>query len=128
MTEPGPALIITIAALRGRPGAYSAHVDGRVVCRSRQPLLDAARHLLAAGHDPATPLVLRHARSDIDCLRATIGIAAKLTVEESAHGPVFRRHRTASPSAVEAPRITRRNISDAPHPEPAGAALGGGRQ
>jgi hypothetical protein len=126
VTDPGPALILTVTGVHGRPDAYSAQVSGRGACRSRQPFLDAARALLAAGHDPATVLVLRRAESDIDCLRATIGTAAKLTVEESAHGPVFRRHKMASLSAVAAPRVTAIEFCDAGQPGLVGAALGGG--
>jgi hypothetical protein len=50
--------------------------------RSRQPLLDAAREFLRLGADPDTILVMRRFGSSTESLRARIGVAASLTVEE----------------------------------------------
>jgi len=95
-------ILLTVEPDPGRPGWFTASVagDDRLLARSRTPFLDAARELLGSGVDPATVLVMRHAGSTTESLRAAVGVAATLTVEESAHGPVFRRHRTTPPSAV----------------------------
>jgi hypothetical protein len=61
-----------------------------ITARSSTPVLQICRQLIAAGHDPATPL---HAhRGDVLCLiiRA-IGEAA--TLEANGNGTGFRRHR-----------------------------------
>jgi hypothetical protein len=68
-------------------GLFEAKLNGRLICRSRQPLLDSARKLLAEGYDPKTTLVLRYVGSEVDAMTATIGAAAKLTVNE--RGPYF---------------------------------------
>jgi hypothetical protein len=96
---------IIVAPLPGRPDTYAAWLNGRLIrTASRQPFLDAARVLMAAGHDPLTILQLRHAGSDTISLRTTIGAAAKLTViERDRHGPRFepyRRWNAVSRSAV----------------------------
>jgi hypothetical protein len=100
--------IIVTPAPRGA-GRFEAHLDGddRVLCRSRTPFLDAARKLLAQGYDPDTTLILRHAGSDTDCLRARLGTVASLTVEETPYGPKVRRWKPISTLAV-APRIAPR--------------------
>jgi hypothetical protein len=101
------SITIILTEVADRPGYFSAHTarGDLVVARSRTPFCDAARALIDDGFDPATKLVMTHAGSAIECLQAPIGAGALLTVEESAHGPVFRRHRTGSSSAVEAPRV-----------------------
>ena len=72
---------------------------------SRQPFLDAARALLLDGCDSVTILTMRHAGSDIDALRSTVGAAAKLTVEEGDRtAPSFRSWK-AFPCAAVAPPI-----------------------
>jgi hypothetical protein len=105
-------LCIIVAPLYHRPGIYAAWLDGRLIHRaSRQPLLDAARALLAAGYDPSTTLVMRHGGSNADSLRATIGAAAKLTVtERSRHGPRFEPFQrwNAVSRSVGSPGITPR--------------------
>lgn len=73
---------------------YEITVDGRLLSDSvRDPLTDGARILLAEGVDPAEPLILRHAGSDMDCLRSTVGKAAALVVEGSSptHPMRFRK-------------------------------------
>jgi hypothetical protein len=57
-----------------------------VVKRSSQPFLDGARRLVELGLDPNAILVMRHAGSNADSLRATIGTAAKLTVTDDGCG------------------------------------------
>jgi hypothetical protein len=57
--------------------------DQFLVEGSRTPFFDAARALLAAGlADPSDTLVMRHAGSAHDALRARVGVAAKLMVRE----------------------------------------------
>jgi hypothetical protein len=87
-------------------GSYEARLDGddRILCISRTPFFDAARKLAAEGHDCDTTLFLRHADSDTDSLRANLGTAASLTVEETKYGPRLRRWKPISTLAV-APKI-----------------------
>jgi hypothetical protein len=60
-----------------------------VTVRSPSPVLDLARKLIAAGHDPATPLAAW--RGPTLCLRVrSIGDAARLRVKASLRGsPIF---------------------------------------
>ena len=58
--------LLTVMPDTARPGYFTAHVDGRLLCHSRQPFLDSARALLAAGYNADTVLVMRHAGSSID--------------------------------------------------------------
>jgi hypothetical protein len=112
--EPPVGIIVAPVIHQGR---FTASLtDGSLlIASSRQPFFDGARQLIKLGYDPATVLVMRSVGSDIDCLTATVGAAAKLTVEESAHGPVFRSHRMASPSAVERPRSMQSNQAATQH-------------
>jgi hypothetical protein len=82
------AILVEVAAVGA--GRYRASLNGAVLVRaSRQPFLDAARVLIAANYDPGTVMVMRHAGSDIDALRAPIGTAATLAVrEDEKRGPV----------------------------------------
>jgi hypothetical protein len=76
-------MIIKVSPLADAPGRFLAQLGDRVlVASSRQPFLDAARVLLADGCDPATVIVMRHAASDFDALRSTVGFAAGLVVED----------------------------------------------
>jgi hypothetical protein len=72
---------------------------------SRQPFVDSARRLIEIGHDPNSTIEMRHLGASQFALRAPLGVAAALAVEEAAHGPTFRRYRMASLSAVEAPGV-----------------------
>jgi hypothetical protein len=85
------ALVIVVSPVADRPGVFEASVDGRVLCISRTPFFAAARKLITEGYDAATAVVMRHSGSDTDCLRAPLGMAAKLTVEDSCSTPDFRR-------------------------------------
>ena len=92
---------ITIRELPDRCGVFEVRSDGRLLCRSRQPLCDGARALLLDA--PADTIVsVRHVGADHVALTATIAAAAALDVEETAHGPKFRRHRKAPRSALKA--------------------------
>ncbi len=96
---------IIITPVRGRPGAFAARREGSstVICVSRSPFLDSARSLLAAGHDPNALLKMRHDGAEGFALTAPLGTAAKLVVEESAHGPVFRTFRKGLVATTERP-------------------------
>ena len=95
-------LQITITPAPRSHGRYQAHLDGdgRILCVSRTPFFDAARELIGDGHDPNLMLVLRHAGSDTGSLRAKLGSAAGLTVEETPYGPKLRRWNAISTPAV----------------------------
>jgi hypothetical protein len=67
-----------------RPGVFAALLDGRVeLARSRAPVFEAARALLAADADSAGGLEARHQGSAIVAVRATVGEAAASAIEES---------------------------------------------
>jgi hypothetical protein len=95
-------LKIVITPVPERLGAFAARREGspKVICVSRSPFLDSARCLVADGYDPNTLLTMQHDGTDVFALGARLGTSAGLTVEESAHGPVFRNWRpskTATP-------------------------------
>jgi hypothetical protein len=83
------SLIVVATPAPGGGGRFEARVDGhdRVLCVSRTPFFDAARELLAQGYDTNDLLMLRHAGSNTDSLRAKLGTAASLTVKETGYGP-----------------------------------------
>jgi hypothetical protein len=82
------------------PGRYRAYVEAErePLCVSRQSFLDGARKLLARGHDPRTMLVMRWVGAEDWALRGSLGLAAKLTVDE--HNGVFAEWKPYSRSAV----------------------------
>jgi hypothetical protein len=96
---------LVVISPNGAPDHYDAFVDGElVVASTRQPFLDAACALLERGADSNSWLVLRHAGSDTDSLRAKVGVAAKLTVRDRADGvPTFRRLKPLQDSAPASP-------------------------
>lgn len=59
-------------------------VDNEHLGVSRTPLLSAARKLLARGIEPATELEMLRRGSETVAMRTTVGVAARLTVKESA--------------------------------------------
>src|SRR4051794_6611864 len=72
---------IVIVAVPSGSGVFDAFVDGFQICRwRREPHFTAARVVLAKGYSPATTVLLRHAGSDTDWLRAKLATSAKLTV------------------------------------------------
>ena len=91
-------IVITVKPV-DRYGTFDAYLGERLLTTSHQPFLEAARVLLAEGVDPATPLVMRHAGSQTDSLKGTVGAAAKLTVKEapSMSGPVFQKWKPFAP-------------------------------
>jgi hypothetical protein len=114
-----------------RHGRSSASLpDGTVlVGSSRQPFLDAARVLIAAGYDPDSWLEGWRPRATAFALRARLGIAAGLTVDEtrtvfapwkpfslSAVAPSIRRSEEAAPTLAAAPSA--RSCSPRPKSHP----------
>jgi hypothetical protein len=73
---------ITITPRPGTPGLFDARVCDRLICRSQQPLLAAARVLLAEGFAPDTLIEICHAGADHVAIRAKMVAAAKLRVLE----------------------------------------------
>ncbi len=107
------AILITTVALGG--SRFEARCEGQlIVAYTREPLLDGARALIAAGYHPDTIVTMRHAGSEIDALTARIGTAARFYVEESGHGPVLRSVKKAPPGAVERSPIGRTDHAAAP--------------
>jgi hypothetical protein len=90
-------IVITISPCQPRPfsgkwaGRFEARLGERLLCVSRQPLLDSARILLAQGHSPDATIVMRSAGSQVDSPKARLSTAAQLTVNED--GPRFERWR-----------------------------------
>jgi len=132
MTHP---LLIVIEETSQRRGKFSAHLlDGRkLLSSSRQPLLDAARVLLAQGIPPETPLAMQHKGSATIAMTSTVGEAAKLTVEQEPGGPRFRKWRPFPASrSVRTGDESDEGLVDSPQPltvpqnapvsQPAGAA------
>jgi hypothetical protein len=81
---------LIVIALPSKPGRFSARLESAgevIVTSSKQPLVDGARELLAAGFDPATLLTMRHDGSSHDSF-APLPISkwAKLTYEERDNG------------------------------------------
>ena len=80
---------IAIAPAGGQHNAdvFTAHWGDILLATSRTPFLDSARKLIELGADPGDLLTMRHRESVTVCLRARVGVAAKLTVIEN--GPRF---------------------------------------
>ena len=87
------------------------------------PLLESARVLISEGYDPETIIEMWHAGASEFAIRAKLGVAAKLKVEESAHGPAFRSFRGASRSAVDAPPIRQNERAATTPADPLAARL-----
>ena len=77
---------LIVIALPSKPGRFSAHLESTgevIVSNSKQPLVDGARELLAAGFNPRTPLTMRHDSSSHDSFEPLpIGKWAGWTYEE----------------------------------------------
>jgi hypothetical protein len=68
----------------GREWWRVERADGTLVkARSKQPLLDGARALIAVGENPETLVTMRHAGSEVDSFEPiSLAQAARLTVRE----------------------------------------------
>jgi hypothetical protein len=92
-----------VSSSRGQ--LFNGSVAGRMlVQRSRQPLLDAARVLLAEGVNPWVHLAMHHAGSSVAALAATVGAVARLSVREGKRPPQFEPWKP-SPHAAGTPGI-----------------------
>jgi hypothetical protein len=99
----GPEIAVVVTSTPRRAGRYVARLGegGQVLCKSStKPFLNAARKLMDLGFDPSISLMMHHSGSDTVCLRATIGAAAALTVEDTQYGPRFRPWKPISTQAV----------------------------
>jgi hypothetical protein len=78
------AILILLESV-DRRGRSSASLPDRTILvgSSRQPFLDAARALIAAGHDPGATLEGWRPGATAFALRARLGTAALLTVDET---------------------------------------------
>jgi hypothetical protein len=115
---------LVIAPIASRGGRYTVRHQGPLLCRSRTPLLDGARALLASGYSTDAIVELRHAGSDHAAIRAVLGVAAGLTVADNRYGcPVFRRQK-ATESDAAAPPMRRRPMPAARQPESTRSAPG----
>jgi hypothetical protein len=122
-TESVANIVVLVEAL-DHHGRFRAYLDGQViVASSRQPFVDGARRLIDLGHDPKSRLEMWHAGAADFSLRAPLGVAAKLMVEESAHGPIFRRHRIATASAVAPPLVVENDGANKTLPDRRSARL-----
>jgi hypothetical protein len=75
---------------RAAQNVYDARLIGEneLLCSSNSVFLDAARKLLRSGRaKPDDVLIMLHAGSNTEALRANISAAAKLTIEERDAGP-----------------------------------------
>jgi hypothetical protein len=105
------------------PNAFDARLDGELVCTSETPFFDGARILLKTGKaSPDDVLVMRHTGSDHDALRARVGYAAGLTIEETGFGPKRRKYKPR-PTLEGPPRIEGTSPL-VPEPPPAPALAG----
>ena len=95
--------IFLIVEPADQPGVFAAKIDGRPICRSRTPFCTSARLLIERGYAPGAILVMRHAGNSTDALTATIGAAARLTVEEGDREPRFRLWKPFRAGAVKPP-------------------------
>jgi hypothetical protein len=87
LTTPAATIKIILAAVNRRGRSWASLLDGTVlVASSRQPFLDAARVLVDKGYDPDCWLEGWRAGATVFALRARLGIAAGLTVDETRTG------------------------------------------
>ena len=94
-----PTIKIIPEAVNRRGWSKASLPDGTVVvASSRQPFLDAARFLIAAGHDPDSWIEGWRAGATTFALRAWLATAAALTVDETK--TVFAKWKPFSRSAV----------------------------
>lgn len=109
-----PAINARGRRLHGQFEARLKERTVRLICTSREPLLDAARLLLAEGADAADTIVMRHAGTVFDAMSGQIGALARLTVEEGEKiGPRFRCWKAFSRCDVQAPmRFDARPVPD----------------
>lgn len=98
-----PVVIVAIPAGAGR---FIPHYDGQPLCGpTAEPFLDGCRALITLGISREAVAVMRHAGSDVDCLRARVGYAAARTVmEDGVTGPRLVRWK-APQACVDRPPV-----------------------
>lgn len=93
-------------------GNFEAYHGTDLLCVSHTPLCDASRVLLERGFAQSRDTIeMWHEGDAYASLRSQIGKAARLTVEETAYGPMLRRTvskpvKTPIRARNEAPRYT----------------------
>jgi hypothetical protein len=109
----GDQPLVLIVERIGAGRAYRAMIDGRlIISTSSQPFLDAARILLAEGHDPNRKLEMwRPGKASWD-LRGPLWAAAKLDVERGR----FVRHREIRPDSLAGASKTKSGTPSADTP------------
>jgi hypothetical protein len=91
----GASTCVTIIIASIPPAGY--FTDRRLLCRSRQPLLDGVRALLSSGYPADAAVVMRYAGTDAVSAVSTIGAADQLTVNDNRPGtPQFRRWKASA--------------------------------
>lgn len=99
-------IVLAVSPTTGRPGFFDCALNGAIIVTSRQPFLDAARVLLADGVNPSAVLVMIHAASGVQSLRAKISDAARLDVRTRHDGPpvfvAFDRAPSVAPGVTTA--------------------------
>jgi hypothetical protein len=85
-------------------GKFEARLDGRLLCVSVTPFLDAARVLVARGHDPGETLAMFSPGQDRPRMTGRLGEAAKLAIHEGPNGPrCVRWVPTVAETAIKRP-------------------------
>jgi hypothetical protein len=121
-------ITIVITAAPAAPGAFIATLSSSLpLCCSHEPLLAAARELLRRGASADAILQMRYEGSDTIALRARLGTAAGLTIEDGPNGaPRVRRWKMPPRMWGQRPPINFGTQND-PRPLPVDAAIRGGR-
>jgi hypothetical protein len=123
---------LVVSPTPARPGRFDVRLADSsqfFVESSRVPFCDAARALLAGGlAAPGDLLAMRHAGSTHDALKAAVGVAARLTVDETST-PRFAGWKPMPPRTSEGAASMRPKIEGvlgqlSDQNAPAGAARG----
>jgi hypothetical protein len=117
-------IVIIVSPIKTSPGRFQAALSTTgelLVASSRQPFVDSARVLVEKGCDPTVMLVMMHAGSTVVALRARLGKAARLSVEEGVNGPRFVPFRKDLKPYVGAPPIPSDTSPASPPPTKASA-------
>lgn len=100
--KPATKITISKAGYGKRGQLFNSSVDDRrIVSSSTTPFVDAARVLLNEGIHSDTPIFIFHEGCSYYSLKSTVGKAAKLTVIDRGHAPIFRPWRALSAVPVE---------------------------
>jgi hypothetical protein len=102
------SISIIVSPIKASPGRFQARLrsnDELLVASSRQPFVDSARALIEKGYGPIMMLEMMHADSNVVAVRARLGKAARISVEEGVNGPRFVPFRKGLKSCVDAPPV-----------------------